>query len=435
MSLWIGSAGPAGNDYPADVSDHYAAADEQRWLTEPPKHTHRTAFQRDRARVVHSSALRRLGAKTQVLGPGTDDFVRTRLTHSLEVAQVGRELGKSLGCDPDVVDTACLSHDLGHPPFGHNGEGALDLLAMTIGGFEGNAQTLRLLTRLEPKTFAPDGGSCGLNLTRASLDAATKYPWGTGEGPVGHDGTVTAKFGVYADDLPVYEWLRAGAPAKVRCLEAQVMDLADDISYSVHDVEDAIVGGRLHPGVLRDPAEVDRVLDHVRDWYDPDLSDSDLVGATNRLREHPNWVRSYDGSRRSLATLKDMTSQLIGRFSREAADATRERFGQGPLVRYAADLVVPPEIEAEIVVLKGLAATYVMAPRELEPVYQRQRSMLSDLVEVFSERAETALEEPFRLDWLEADDDATRLRVVIDQVASLTDLSAIALHASMCRGA
>src|SRR5699024_9439358 len=104
----------------------YGALDTERWYGEPPKTAHRTPFERDRARIVHSSALRRLGAKTQVLGPGTDDFARTRLTHSLEVARVGRELGKSLGCDPDVVDTACLAHARGHPPFGHNGETALN---------------------------------------------------------------------------------------------------------------------------------------------------------------------------------------------------------------------------------------------------------------------------------------------------------------------
>ena len=141
----------------APVLDGYVDRDCARWVEEPPKSTYRSDFERDRARVLHSSALRRLGAKTQVVAPDTDDFVRTRLTHSLEVAQVGRELGRALGCDPDVVDTACLSHDLGHPPFGHNGESALNEVAHAIGGFEGNAQTLRLLTRLEPKVLAPDG--------------------------------------------------------------------------------------------------------------------------------------------------------------------------------------------------------------------------------------------------------------------------------------
>src|SRR5215207_9337211 len=202
----------------------YEDSDRDRWAPEPPKRSDRTAFERDRARVVHSASLRRLAAKTQVVAPGTDDFVRNRLTHSLEVAQVGRELGKALGCDPDVVDTACLAHDLGHPPFGHNGEAALDELAKPCGGFEGNAQTLRVLTRLEAKTLRPDDSGAGLNLTRASLDAATKYPWLRDEAH-----SPTAKFGAYADDAAVFGWLRCNAPKSRRCIEAQVMDFADDV--------------------------------------------------------------------------------------------------------------------------------------------------------------------------------------------------------------
>lgn len=410
----------------------YSPADALRWLAEPPKSAQRSPFERDRARVVHSAALRRLGAKTQVLGPGTDDFIRTRLTHSLEVAQVGRDLGKSLGCDPDVVDTACLAHDLGHPPFGHNGERALHQVASGIGGFEGNAQTLRLLTRLEPKTFTPDGVGVGLNLTRASLDAATKYPWFAGHGPVRSDGTRSHKFGVYTDDRPVFDWLREGAPAGRRCIEAQVMDLADDVSYSVHDVEDAVVSGRVDLARLHEDANRERVVAQIRAWYDPDVSNDELLEAMDRLGALPYWVQSYDGTRRGLAALKDMTSQLIGRFCVEAVDATRAMFGNGPLIRYDADVVVPRELLAEISVLKGVAAAFVMAPREGDPLYQRQRLVLTDLVAVLYDRAEIALEETFAEDWADANDDDIRLRIVIDQVASLTDMSAMAWHARMC---
>lgn len=412
----------------------YDDADRERWVTERPKSKARTAFERDRARLVHSSALRRLGAKTQVLGPGTDDFVRTRLTHTLEVAQVGRELGKSLGCDPDVVDTACLAHDLGHPPFGHNGERGLAELAKGIGGFEGNAQTLRLLTRLEPKVINTETGrGVGLNLTRASLDASVKYPWGFQQGPLRLDGRPTPKFGVYPDDQPVFDWLREGATPGVKCLEAQVMDLADDISYSVHDVEDAIVGGKLDLEVLQSSEARQQVVAAIDTWYGEDITPDELSDAIARMEREELWVFGYDGSRRALAALKDSTSELIGRFCRAAHEATRAEYGDGPLTRYAAQLVVPRETRAEILVLKGLAVTYVMAPREQQPLYVRQREIVTKLVEVLYETGPHELEPALAEDWLLAADDDARLRVAIDQVASLTDLSAISWYSRLIR--
>ena len=410
----------------------YRLYDHERWYPEAPKSARRSDFERDRARIVHSSALRRLGAKTQVLGPGTDDFVRTRLTHTLEVAQVGRELAYNLGCDPDVVDAACLSHDLGHPPFGHNGENALHEVCADIGGFEGNAQTLRLLTRLEPKTFTREGRSVGLNLTRASLDAATKYPWFAGQGPMSESGKPTRKFGVYADDAEVYTWMRSGSPAGRRCIEAQVMDLADDISYSVHDVEDAVVNGRHDLAQLRSPEMRERLVTQIHDWYGRAIGAEELHAAIESLAAMPYWVETFDGSRRGLAALKDMTSQLIGRFAVAAARATRETYGQGNLVRYDADVVVPDEVRAEIKVLKGIAAMFVMAPREDTAVYHRQRKVVTDLVEVCHERPEQTLEPPFLADYRQAEDDAGRLRAVVDQVASLTDVSALEWHDRCC---
>src|SRR3954453_8023579 len=264
------------------MSAPYDDAARERWVPEPPKRVdapERKPFERDRARVVHAASFRRLAAKTQVVGPQTDDFVRNRLTHSLEVAQIARDLARALGCEPDLVETAALAHDLGHPPFGHNGERVLAEAAADCGGFEGNAQTLRLLTRLEAKTFGPDGRSAGLNLTRATLDACTKYPWTLVDAsvPTGvhADGSprVVRKFGVYDDDRPGFDWVRAGAPPRRQCFEAQVMDLADDIAYSVHDVEDGVVAGRIDLTRLDEGA----VAATVRDWYLPDATDDSLT--------------------------------------------------------------------------------------------------------------------------------------------------------------
>ena len=407
--------------------DAYSAFDAERWIPEPPKAPWRGAFQRDRARVLHSAGLRRLGAKTQVMGPGYDDFVRTRLTHSLEVAQVGRELGAQLGCNPDIVDAACLSHDIGHPPFGHNGEKALDEVARSIGGFEGNAQSLRILSRLEAKSLAPDGRSTGLNLTRATLDATTKYPWGAGEGPARADGSPNTKFGVYEQDREVFDWLRADTPIGVRCLEAQVMDLADDIAYSVHDVEDGIASGRIDPA--RIGAEVDAIAEATADWYRADPGT--IAAAVERLVASPVWVGEFRRSRQGLAELKNMTSQLIGRFCGSAEAATRAEYGTGRLTRYAASLIVPPETEAEILALKGIAVTYVMGPREHERAYLQQRTILFDIVDALLEGKGAGLEVEFADDFRRAEDDGERLRVVVDQVASLTDTSANQWHARL----
>lgn len=401
----------------------YTEHDLERFAPEPPKSQARTPFQRDRARVLHSSALRRLGAKTQVLGAGANDFVRTRLTHSLEVAQVGRDIGAELGCDPDIVDAACLAHDMGHPPFGHNGEKVLDALASDFGGFEGNAQTLRLLTRLEPKVIG-EGRPYGLNLTRASVDAAIKYPWTRGRGPV----PSSPKFGAYADDVPVYEWARQQAVPGRKCFEAQVMDLADDIAYSVHDIEDAITGLTLDLQKLQDPLERSAALYVVQDWYMPEESIQELDAALARLEAEPSWLLSFTGSMRSAAALKNMASQLIGRFTRSAITATRAAHGEGAISRYGGDAVVPEQTHLEIAVLKGLAAAYVMSSASQQPVYEAQEEIIRDLYSRLWNTGTQHLSPLFVELWNDAADDDARRRVVVDQIASYTDVTARRLH-------
>lgn len=407
-------------------SGRYSEADRARWL--PEEHSSRRSdFARDRARLLHSSALRRLAAKTQVLSPTAGiDFARNRLTHSLEVAQVGRELATSLGLDPDIVDTACLAHDIGHPPFGHNGERALNVWASDIGGFEGNAQTLRLLTRLEPKRFGTDGRPYGLNLTRASLDASCKYPWPASSAIPDPSGR--QKFGFYDDDDDAFRWLRNGAPLRVRCIEAQVMDLSDDIAYSVHDFEDAVVNGYIDVAALGARVDHDELVASMYEWIGGEFDHDQLISAFDRLDSLDVWLDTWDSSRRDQARLKDLTSELIGRFAGAATQATRESAEHRDLIRFGADVVVPESIRAEIAVLKGVVAAFVMSKNTRQPIYAQQRQVLTSLADTLMSRGSDSLDAGFAEDWRTAPDEASRKRAVVDQVASLTDQSALAWY-------
>lgn len=410
----------------------YGDLDRERFLPEHHENRRRSSFARDRARLLHSSALRRLAAKTQVLSPSAGlDFARNRLTHSLEVAQVGREIAATLEIDPDIVDTACLAHDLGHPPFGHNGERALDDWSRSFGGFEGNAQTLRLVARLEPKVFDAAGTPYGLNLTRASLDASSKYPWTRVRGVE----RGTRKFGVYDDDLPVFEWLREDAPLDRTCIEAQVMDLSDDIAYSVHDLEDAVVSGYVLLPELEDRQNQEAILYTAVDWAGGSIPRDELEQAFDRLLASPFWVHDFDGSRRAQAGLKNLTSQLIGRFAHAATAATWEAFPLESLIRYRGEVVVPDGIRAEIAMLKGIVAGFVMSLDARRPVYEAQRALLVELADELWAAGPSELDAGFAADFAEAHDDDARRRVIVDQVASLTDQSAVAWHARITRRA
>ncbi|HEX5299599.1 MAG TPA: deoxyguanosinetriphosphate triphosphohydrolase [Streptosporangiaceae bacterium] len=410
-----------------------------RWVAEPPKRAGRSDFERDRARVLHSAALRRLAAKTQVVRATSADFPRTRLTHSLECAQIGRELGQEIGCDPDLVDAACLAHDIGHSPFGHNGEAALNELAGPYGGFEGNAQSLRLLTRLEPKV-----PGAGLNLTRATLDATLKYPW------FGEPGI---KFGAYAEDAEVFGWIRQGAPDRRACLEAQVMDWADDVAYSVHDMEDGFHAGLITFKTLKSQDERDELTRTTLAYCPGGVTAAELTEVLDDLLALDIWPHSYDGGPGAAAALKNLTSELIGRFCVAAQQATLSAALDSPppppsgsplshtspighsFTRYAANLVVPRRQRLECALLKGITARYVMTREGVAAAQARERELLTELAHATERGAPQTLDPLFRPAWDQAirdGSDAARRRVIIDQVASLTDTSAIAWHHRLC---
>lgn len=412
----------------------YSSADAARLHSEAPKGSnfadadadHRGAFSRDRARVLHSAALRRLADKTQVVGPRDGDTPRTRLTHSLEVAQIARGIGSGLGLDADLCEMAGLTHDIGHPPYGHNGENALNDVAEECGGFEGNAQTLRILTRLEPKVLVDDPAhpgrdiSYGLNLTRAALDAACKYP----RIKTNPDGSTNRKYGCYDEDAHVLEWIRDGHDDERPAMEAQAMDWSDDIAYSVHDVEDGIVSGRVNLGVLWDLVELAQLAEKGAKAFGGDAEA--LLDAADSLRQLPVVARAADfnNSLRGFVDLKRMTSELVGRYVGATVTATLEAHASSlgqPLGRQHGDLVVPEQALAEVTLLKAIAVLYVMDLPTHVARQDRQRERIYRVFDYLTAGAPGALDPMFRMWWHQADSDAQRQRVIIDQIASMTE--------------
>ena len=344
----------------------------------------RDIFQRDRDRIIHSVAFRRLRHKTQVFVAPDGDHYRVRLTHSLEVAQIGRTIARALGLNEDLTETLCLAHDLGHPPFGHAGEDALQEATADAGGFDHNGHTIRIVTRLE----TPYAGFDGLNLSWEALEGLAKH-----NGPVGEPGWALAE--ANADfDLELDSW-----PS----LEAQVAAIADDIAYDNHDVDDGLRAGLIDIQSLR---EVSLVRRH---WQA-------IVDRTGEL--HPDKMQR--------ALVRDLIGTMVGNVIAETIRRTEEA-GAGSIaeVRYAGRPLVgfSKELASEEQALKQYLYDHLYDARELRSVRAEAQRVVSDLARVYRDRPSLLPEE-----WRSKEGNISQVRRVSDFIAGMTDRFAIAQH-------
>lgn len=406
----------------------------------------RSPFQRDRDRILYSSAFRRLAGITQIVRAGEADVFHTRQQHTLKVAQVGRRISdrlllqqpaeaSSLGLDVEVVEAACLAHDLGHPPFGHVGEHVLGSLASKndADGFEGNAQTFRIVTRLAVRFDSAEG----LDLTRATLAACLKYPWIRDVSNPAR----TKKWGAYEDDRDDFTFARMFSPGENKTLEAEIMDWADDIAYSVHDLEDfhrcgVIPWHQLFSGDAgRSGTPAASTIDRAtQGWY------NSPVDAIGRLRDafrnledllrntfEPLLFSPYEGTREQRQMLRTMTSSLIARYIGAASLSTVEDVGNGLRA-----LQIGDQEQDEIRILKQITRDYIIENPSLVAQQKGQQRVLSELFETILGDATSGHPRylPPRLRYLWRDD-LPRARFVADAIASLTEAEALGLHSRL----
>jgi dGTPase len=391
----------------------------------------RTPAQRDRDRILYSSALRRLAEITQVVSPDSGYVFHNRLTHTLQVAQVGRRLAERLnylhekevqessGLDPDVVEAACLAHDLGHPPFGHLAEHELNHKVDDAGGFEGNAQSFRIITRLAFRSQNYNG----LDLSRATLGAVLKYPWlrnGNSEN--------RKKWGAYESEKDHFDFGRErDLGAFQPSIEAQLMNVADDITYSVHDLEDFYRAGRipLHLLASRDGQERARFFDDVFRRKADDASfiknRSSLEEAFTEMVTVRFWLReSYSGTADHRAALRGFTGQLIDRYIRAI---------HLQVVGNRVEMRIDQDLEHEISMFKQLVWTYVIDAPSLATQQIGQAQIVKKLFDVFCDSALSTnprLFPPFYRERLDgASSDPEKRRTCADFISGLTETQCI----------
>ena len=391
----------------------YGPADVERQTAEPPKVDDvRDPFEIDRARILHAAAFRRLQRKTQVFAPGESDFFRSRLTHSLEVSQIAKGIALRLGADPTLCEAAGLAHDIGHPPFGHAGERVLDACMRDAGGFEGNAQNLRVLSRLEVKSDR----FTGLNITRGTLDAMLKYKYPRRQA-VAQGGD---KF-FYDDDQPLVDWVCQGHRDSDQSLECQIVEWADDVAYSVHDVEDGMQAGLIASPRLR--AEGTRAL--LRNRV-PDASMACIEAVIAELQA----VLAVDGARRRHAARKTWTSDAIHAMVLATHTQPRDEGDRG--FRYARTLHVDEAQRIRSRVLKALAASLVFGDLRVMAVHQSAETVVRGLFDRLVGDT-TGRHYPEELHDL-LDEGLDPRRVACDYIASMTDEFAERTYRQMLEG-
>jgi len=413
---------------------------------------HRHATERDRDRVLHSAAFRRLQGKTQVFGIGQADFYRTRLTHSVEVAQIARAIAYNLLVEqpllnhclsPELAEAAALAHDLGHPPFGHAGEETLDACMREVsrksrrtGGnilrFEGNAQTFHILVAAEPKSPSYPG----LNLTRATLAGVMKYPYAQSEG--------TDKF-IFASDLPMAKWalkqggalLKAQGKTKRRrpktSIACQILDWADDCAYSVHDVEDALQAQFLHPGDLEDARFARRVLAHYEETCKKEaVPRLTLAEVRERLLDLERRIQPpAHGDERAhrKAAMRNILNDLITSVSVEFCKGSRR-------ADFSWRLIVPDEARILSVLCKSVIWEAVITDPRVAAMSAKGREILRDLfhllMEEVIEKRSVVLFPRYYRPLIEECLDGGQMeaaRAVCNFLALLTDMDALRFHA------
>ncbi|MDC3191905.1 anti-phage deoxyguanosine triphosphatase [Pseudoalteromonas elyakovii] len=396
----------------------------------------RSAWQVDRSRIIHAAAFRRLQAKTQIMGIGLNDFYRTRLTHSLEVAQIGSGLLRHLKKQhPEftnfpsgsLLETLCLAHDIGHPPFGHGGEIALNYMMREHGGFEGNAQTLRIVSKLEPYS-----NGYGMNLTRRTLLGFIKYPafiddlWHSipplseQRSFIKADHWRPAK-GLYKDDKDVFDWIieplsnndkallsshykvdEFRAKTHYKSIDSAIMELADDIAYAVHDLEDAIATEVLTLADWQNHALVQlQELDSA--WLTTHLN-----SITARLFSHHEYER------------KDAIGELVNTFIINAQLVVQNADFESEILQYTVSL--PDEFAEILNVLKHFVFKRLIREPKMQQVEFKGQNLLIELFSAFASDPMRLLPETTQEMWLNAHQQGDNaMRIICDYLSGMSD--------------